>query len=349
MFIAGSAHAAAHATATSTFHDLDFLHADHLLPDRSADCSATAFRPVTASIRRTDSRSYAALACIDPVNQSDQHGGQSVQASVLMAPGCARPFRKLFRSNLAKALEVFNGDVFSAGGCRELTRRVGQETGKWACLAGDNGGYDRAMARRFPRADERRSRGLREVASPIRRQETRKVKAPIRRSGSEFSYQHHALPVRARIPFSSLATVRIPRPRAVWSWAAAALADQRWPHAAANADLRSSSKIREGVSYNGGGELRSVQARLPRFPQAHVPELPLRSLDAPFNLKYYGPVIRGQRGRLHMGCACARHVNIVDPSREITCGRGNLSFTSVNLPRIMITQPRRSGLVSRGS
>ena len=28
--------------------------------------------------------------------------------------------------------------------------------------------------------------------------------------------------------------------------------------------------------------------------------------------------------------------NVYDPTREVTCGRGNLSFTSINLPRIAI-------------
>ena len=59
-------------------------------------------------------------------------------------------------------------------------------------------------------------------------------------------------------------------------------------------------------------------------------------LDAPFNLQYYKPGRSGDRSRLH-GLPHARHRPIsYDPTREITYGRGNLSFTSVNLPRIAI-------------
>ena len=37
-----------------------------------------------------------------------------------------------------------------------------------------------------------------------------------------------------------------------------------------------------------------------------------------------------------MGCRTRVICNVNDPEREITYGRGNLSFTSINLPRIAI-------------
>ena len=37
-----------------------------------------------------------------------------------------------------------------------------------------------------------------------------------------------------------------------------------------------------------------------------------------------------------MGCRTRVMGNVHDPEREITCGRGNLSFTSINLPRLGI-------------
>ena len=37
-----------------------------------------------------------------------------------------------------------------------------------------------------------------------------------------------------------------------------------------------------------------------------------------------------------MGCRTRVMGNVHDPNREMTCGRGNLSFTSINLPRIGI-------------
>ena len=37
-----------------------------------------------------------------------------------------------------------------------------------------------------------------------------------------------------------------------------------------------------------------------------------------------------------MGCRTRVMGNVHDPEREVTCGRGNLSFTSINLPRIAL-------------
>lgn len=37
-----------------------------------------------------------------------------------------------------------------------------------------------------------------------------------------------------------------------------------------------------------------------------------------------------------MGCRTRVMGNVYDPTREVTCGRGNLSFTSDNLPRLAI-------------
>ena len=58
-------------------------------------------------------------------------------------------------------------------------------------------------------------------------------------------------------------------------------------------------------------------------------------LDAPFNLQYY------KEGDYdteisYMGCRTRVMGNVHDRTHETTCGRGNLSFTSINLPRIGI-------------
>lgn len=58
-------------------------------------------------------------------------------------------------------------------------------------------------------------------------------------------------------------------------------------------------------------------------------------LDAPFNLQYYR---EGDYNTevAYMGCRTRVLGNSFDKSREVTCGRGNLSFTSINLPRLGI-------------
>lgn len=58
-------------------------------------------------------------------------------------------------------------------------------------------------------------------------------------------------------------------------------------------------------------------------------------IDAPFNLQYYkeGNV---DTEAAYMGCRTRILGNHYDPTREIVTGRGNLSFTSINLPRLAI-------------
>src|SRR5699024_1847826 len=58
-------------------------------------------------------------------------------------------------------------------------------------------------------------------------------------------------------------------------------------------------------------------------------------LDAPFNLQYYKPGDYNTEVA-YMGCRTRVMGNVHDRNREVTCGRGNLSFTSINLPRIGI-------------
>ena len=58
-------------------------------------------------------------------------------------------------------------------------------------------------------------------------------------------------------------------------------------------------------------------------------------IDAPFNLQYYKPG-HPETEVAYMGCRTRVMGNVYDPSREIAPGRGNLSFTSINLPRLGI-------------
>ena len=47
-----------------------------------------------------------------------------------------------------------------------------------------------------------------------------------------------------------------------------------------------------------------------------------------------------------MGCRTRVIGNVFDPDREICNGRGNLSFTTINLPRLAIKCQGRSGTCS---
>ncbi len=93
-------------------------------------------------------------------------------------------------------------------------------------------------------------------------------------------------------------------------------------------------KVKEGINYN------------PEDPNYDLFKLAMRVsakrlfpnfsfIDAPFNLQYYK---KGDYDTeiAYMGCRTRVMGNVHDRKHETTCGRGNLSFTSVNLPRIGI-------------
>jgi len=93
-------------------------------------------------------------------------------------------------------------------------------------------------------------------------------------------------------------------------------------------------KVKEGVNYNKGDanyDLFKLACRVSAkrlFPNFSF-------LDAPFNKQYY---IEGRPETecAYMGCRTRVIGNVYDKSRETVFGRGNLSFTSINLPRIAI-------------
>lgn len=159
MFILDPAHAKAHREGDIHIHDLDFLtltttccQIDLLKLFRDGFSTGHGF------LREpNDIRSYSALACIAiQSNQNDQHGGQSVpNFDYSMAPGVRKTFRKLFRDNLAKALEVFGEDDNNEVDARALTERVEQETGKWAFWQAATAMMKR-WRRHFPRRSTKR-------------------------------------------------------------------------------------------------------------------------------------------------------------------------------------------------
>mgnify|MGYP000857222108 FL=1 len=93
-------------------------------------------------------------------------------------------------------------------------------------------------------------------------------------------------------------------------------------------------KVKEGVNYNKEDpnyDMFKLACRVSAkrlFPN-------FAFLDAPYNLQYYKP--GDYRTEIaYMGCRTRVIGNEYDPTREIVTGRGNLSFTSINLPRLAI-------------
>lgn len=92
-------------------------------------------------------------------------------------------------------------------------------------------------------------------------------------------------------------------------------------------------KLKEGVSYNKEDPNYDLFKKAIKVSGARLfPNFSF--LDAPYNKQYYKPGDYKSEVS-YMGCRTRVMAN-VDKTKEITTGRGNLSFTSINLPRLGI-------------
>ena len=289
-----------------------------------------------------DISSYAALACIAiQANQNEMHGGQSIpNFDYSMAPGVAKTFRRTYFQELAKYIQAVHGMSF--GDAQALTQAVKKDVGAGITMGGADG-YGRKLREYLPAHQQ--AGGF----EPISAQEAQGAHAfaveNALRITERTTYQamealiHNLNTMNSRagaqVPFSSLnyGTDTSPEGRMVMKnlllATEAGLGQGETPIFPVQI-----FKVKEGVNYNPGDPnydlfKLSIKVSAKRlFPNFSF-------LDAPFNLQYYKPGDYNTEVA-YMGCRTRVMGNVHDRSREVTCGRGNLSFTSINLPRIGI-------------
>ena len=337
MFILDPEHARAHREGDIHIHDLDF----YTLTTTCCQIDllklfAGGFSTGHGFLREPmDIRSYSALACIAlQSNQNDQHGGQSVpNFDYSLAPGVAKTFRRSYRDNLAKALDLHAGIDL----CEELARSLLDETeaatGLQPAFDGKNG-FDQALQARLAEA-------VGDQAEKVLRF-TRKYAVKGTRSATYQAMEalvHNLNTMHSRagaqVPFTSLnyGTDTSPEGRLVTECLLLAT-EAGLGNGETSIFPIHIFKVKEGVNFNPGDPnydlfrlaIRVSAKRL--FPNFSF-------LDAPFNKQYYKEG-RPETEAAYMGCRTRVVANHYDPTREITYGRGNLSFTSINLPRIGI-------------
>ncbi len=338
MYVLNPKHAKAHMDGDIHIHDLDFLTLTttccqidiiKLFKDGFSTGHGFLREP-------NDIQSYAALACIAiQSNQNDQHGGQSIpNFDYGMAIGVAKTYSKLYTKNLAKAAEILEDLTDQEEAFKAIKQRVTAETGLAPRLLRSED-YCAAEARYLAEivgAD--RVRRLQEFAVKYAERETDRATYQAMEALVHNLNTMHSR-AGAQVPFSSInyGTDTTPEGRMVIKNILlaedAGLGNGETPIFPIHI-----FKVKEGVNYNEGDPnydlfklaMRVSAKRL--FPNFSF-------LDAPFNLQYYKPGDYNTEVA-YMGCRTRVMQNVYDPTREVTCGRGNLSFTSINLPRIAI-------------
>ncbi|MCR4963989.1 MAG: anaerobic ribonucleoside triphosphate reductase [Firmicutes bacterium] len=337
MFIINPAYAQAHRQGDIHIHDLDFYTLTTTCCQIDLlDLFKGGFSTGHGVLREPKHiESYAALACIAiQSNQNDQHGGQSiVNMDYGLAPGVAKTYALRYHTHLRRALELLAGEAASQAA--EKVAQDLQEQGTNPDLA-DAGGY---MARE--------KEGL--LAADIPAETVEKAQSFAKDKAYEdtdrATYKamvaliHNLNTMHSRAgaqtPFSSVNYGMDTSPEGRMVIKNLLLATE--------AGLGQGEtpifpiqifRVKEGVNYNPG-EPNYDLFRLACRVSAHRLFPNFSFLDAPFNLQYYRPG-HYETEVAYMGCRTRVLGNVYDPERQVSPRRGNLSFTTINLPRIAI-------------
>ena len=337
MFVLDPKHSKAHAEGDIHIHDMDFLTLTTTCCQIDLDkLFEGGFSTGHGFLREpNDIQTYSALACIAiQSNQNDQHGGQSVpNFEYAMAKGVIKTYKRKYRDNLIKLLD-FSGVADAEQTVKKMVSQIEEEQGLVPVFANDNGYQEAELDFLKELTDENTAVKIQRMCQEYAKEETERATYQAMEALIHNLNTMHSR-AGAQIPFSSLNYGLDTSPEGRLVIEKILLATE--------AGLGNGEtpifpiqifKIKEGINFNPGDpnyDLFKLSCRVSAkrlFPNYSF-------IDAPFNLQYYVPG-RPETEIAYMGCRTRVAGNYYDKSREIVNGRGNLSFTSVNLPRLAI-------------
>ena len=331
MFVLNPRHAKAHANGDIHIHDMDFL-------TLTTTCCQidikrlfeNGFSTGHGVLRRPNSISvYAALACIAiQSNQNDQHGGQAIpNFDYGMAPGVAKSYIKHFYHNLAKAislLENIDGEKIATIIKNKLVLKPTLD---------NNNEFNEAIKVELLNNKIENLDKIIEFSNKNAYQETDKE---TYQAMEAFIHNLNTMHSRAgaQVPFSSINYGMDTSSEGRMVMKNILLAtDAGLGHGETPIFPIQIFRVKEGINYNKGEpnydlfKLACKTSAKRLFPNFSF-------VDAPFNLKYYKGTPETEIA--YMGCRTRVMANIYDKNNEISFSRGNLSFTTINLPRLAI-------------
>ncbi len=283
-----------------------------------------------------DIASYSALACIAiQSNQNDQHGGQSIcDFDYGLAEGVRKTYRRQYKKHLAEALDMLTDLEDPRAFADEALKRVEEATGVWASLDMDPG-FEAGVSSELLNADideDLADRVLTYTAKYATSETDRTTFQAMEALVHNLNTMHSR--AGAQTPFSSVNYGMDTSPEGRMVIKNMLLATEEGLGGGETPIFPVQIfRVKEGVNYNPGDPnydlfklaMHCSAKRL--FPNFSF-------LDAPFNAQYYKGTPETEIA--YMGCRTRVMGNVYDPDREVTPGRGNLSFTSINLPRLAI-------------
>ena len=338
MFVLKPEHANAHNEGDIHIHDMDF----YTLTTTCTQIDLLSlfhggFSTGHGVLREpNDISSYSALACIAiQANQNDQHGGQSVvNFDYSMAEGVKKTFFKRYRDNMTRAMELKLNMDDAADAVKGYMNAL-REKGLVPSLE---------MTEAYADAEKTELERLNVPAEMIPELQAFAHKKAFKET-ERATYQamealiHNLNTMNSRagaqVPFSSINYGMDTEPEARMVVRNLLLATEAGLGGGETPIFPIQIfRVKEGVNYNPGDPNYDLFKLAIRVSAKRLfPNFSFQ--DAPFNLKYYKPG-RPETEIAYMGCRTRVIGNVFDPTREISNGRGNLSFTSINLPRIAI-------------
>ena len=329
MFVLNPAHTKAHEDGDIHIHDLDFLTLT--LTCCQIDLQKLfkgGFQTGHGSVREPqDIKTYAALACIAiQSNQNDQHGGQSIaHFDYDMADGVRKTYYKRYTDALTKAFELYDIDIQA-----KQTLEVIKES-KHVIPKLDDNSINKHLRPYLPK--ELANKILAFCERNAKKDTTKDTYQAMESLVHNLNTMHSR--AGAQVPFSSInyGTDTSHEGRLV--------IEQLLNATLAGMGNRETPifpiqifKVKDGVSgLPGDPNYDLFQKAIYTSAKRLFPNFSF--LDAPFNKEYY------KEGNInteitYMGCRTRVIANVYDKNNEIVTGRGNLSFTSINLPRLAL-------------
>lgn len=343
MFVLKPEHSLAHKQGDIHIHDMDFLTLTTTCCQIDIEkLFKGGFSTGHGFLREpNDIHSYSALACIAiQSNQNDQHGGQSIpNFDYGMTPGVAKTYAKLYKQNLAKALMLLTDIEDVTKVVLNIGKLIKEEHDLIPSI-GNCAEYQKYEAKLLLEIVKDESQVEKAQAFAVKNSEV-EIDRNTYQAMEAFIHNLNTMHSRAgaQIPFSSInyGMDTSPEGRLVVKnlllATEAGLGNGETPIFPIHI-----FKVKEGINYNiddPNYDLFKLACRVSAkrlFPNFSF-------IDAPFNLRYYKPG-HPETEISYMGCRTRVMGNVHDPSREISFGRGNLSFTTVNLPKLALSSKK---------
>jgi len=337
LFVLNPDHSTAHKSGEIHIHDLDFLTLTTTCCQIDiVELFNNGFSTGHGFLREPqDIASYASLACIAiQSNQNDQHGGQSIpNFDYGMSMGVRKTYTKSYRINLKRSIEFILEDLDLSENIDYIFDILKKEYDLIPSIENNEeytikeGQYlleilnDEALVKRVQKFAEKNAyldtdkKTFQAMEALIHNLNTMHSRAGAQIPFSSINYGTDTS-VEGRMVIRNLLLTT-----------EEGLGDGETPIFPIQI-----FKVKEGINYNSDDpnyDLFKLACKVSAkrlFPNFSF-------LDAPYNLKYYKEG-HPETEVAYMGCRTRVIGNVHDKTKEIVSGRGNLSFTTINLPRI---------------